>query len=107
MKTNNYYLREIAKNTGSEISTMKNDVFYLRDIASNVGATVTGNVKNRNTYLKIIAEHTENYQSLDDYIALICNEDIVQKDSIVGCKARVIIDGEVAVGETVNFYVEE
>lgn len=107
MKTNNYYLRKIANNTGSEISKMKNDVFYLREIASNTGASVTGKIKNRNAYLKIIAENTENYESLDDYLVLICDDDIVQKDGKLTCRARLTLNGKSASGIEVKFYVEE
>lgn len=107
MKTKNYYLREIVKNTGSKTFNMKNEIFYLKQIASNFGASVTGNSKNRNYYLELIAENTKDYKAHDDYVALICNTEIVQKDDIITCMARVMVDGESVSGQEVKFYVEE
>lgn len=107
MKNNNYYLRKIANNTGSEISKMKNELYYLRLIASNVGATVTGKLKNRNAYLKMIEEHTRDYQSKDDIAMLIGDKDIIQIGDKYNPMVVVAVDGKVAVDERVDFYIVE
>lgn len=101
MKNNNYYLRKIANNTGSEISKMKNDLYYLKRIAQNLGNNVTGKLKNRNHYLKLISESTEDY---GDSIALIADEDIILTGDEVDFRVRVKVDGEYVQGRTVYFY---
>lgn len=103
MKNNNYYYRQIANNTGSDISKMKNDIYYLRAIASNLGIDVSGKLKTRNHYLKLISEHTENY---DDRIALLCDKSIIQKDEVVNIDTVVIVDGKLVEDARVDFYVE-
>ena len=79
----------------------------LKTIASNLGAVVTGNSKNELAYLEMIAENTENYQSLDDYVALIGDKITIETGDNVTLKALVIKDGERLAGKTVNFYVED
>lgn len=104
IKNTNYYYRSIANNTGSNISEMKNDVYYLRAIASNLGIDVSGKIKTRNHYLKLISEHTENY---DDHIVLLVpDEHIIQKDDVVDMTAVVVVDGKFAENERIDFYVE-
>ena len=105
--TKNKLLRTIANNTGGNVSTMKNKLSLLKTIASNLGATVTGNTKNEITYLQMIAEGTEDYQSLDDYVVVIGDKNVIQSEDTVTLRARVFVDGKSVSGKTVNFYVED
>ena len=107
MKNNNYYLRKITNNTGGNESKMKNDLYYLRQIASNVGASVTGKLKNRNVYLRLIAEHTEDYQSRDDIAILIGDKSIIQTGDKFNPMVVVALDKQVASDERVDFYIVE
>lgn len=104
MKSDNYYLRQIAKNTGSEVSKMKNNVLLLKQIAYNLGADVSGKLKTANQYLKLISEKIA---FLNDKIVVSSDKDIIQVDEVAELQAEVTIDGEKAVGETVSFYVED
>ena len=106
MKTNNYYLRRIANNTGSQVSKMRNELYYLRQIASNTGASVTGKLKNKNYYLRLIAENTVDILK-KSYVAVISDKNIIQKDDTASIQAVVMVDDEKVVNETVYFYIKE
>ena len=106
MRTNNYYLRRIANNTGSQVSKMRNELYYLRQIASNTGASVTGKLKNKNHYLRLIAENTVDILK-KSYITVISDKNIIQKNDNTSIKAVVTIDDERVVDETVYFYIKE
>ena len=106
LSTNNKYLREIAKNTGSiDITGHHSDNYYLKRIALN---TKDMDIQE---LLQAIAELRGEVEDLEEQLAndihlFSCCKDIVQTGESLGLFAYCKHDGEVE-GNTVYFYVVE
>ena len=124
MKSNNNYLRTINKNFGDEVDSRKPDNYYLKHIAENTGSDDLSGHRPNNYYLKQIAENTEDMdiaeltatiqelrEEVEDLTFIANNEvvifgdkNLIQLNDTVDLTAYCKADGEKVVGGTVYFY---
>lgn len=124
MKSNNNYLRTINKNFGDEVDSRKPDNYYLKHIAENTGSDDLSGHRPNNYYLKQIAENTEDMdiaeltatiqelrKEVEDLTFIANNEiivfgdkNLIQLNDTVDLTAYCKADGEKVVGGTVYFY---
>ena len=124
MKSNNNYLRTINKNFGDEVDSRKPDNYYLKHIAENTGSDDLSGHRPNNYYLKQIAENTEDMdiaemtatiqelrKEVEDLTFIANNEivifgdkNLIQLNDTVDLTAYCKADGEKVVGRTVYFY---
>ena len=124
MKSNNNYLRTINKNFGDEVDSRKPDNYYLKHIAENTGSDDLSGHRPNNYYLKQIAENTEDMdiaeltatiqelrEEVEDLtfianneIVLFGDKNLIQLNDTVDLTAYCKADGEKVVGGTVYFY---
>ena len=124
MKSNNNYLRTINKNFGDEVDSRKPDNYYLKHIAENTGSDDLSGHRPNNYYLKEIAENTEDMdiaeltatiqelrEEVEDLTFIANNEiilfgdkNLIQLNDTVDLTAYCKADGEKVVGGTVYFY---
>ena len=124
MKSNNNYLRTINKNFGDEVDSRKPDNYYLKHIAENTGSDDLNGHRPNNYYLKQIAENTEDMdiaemtatiqelrKEVEDLTFIANNEivifgdkNLIQLNDTVDLTAYCKADGEKVVGGTVYFY---
>ena len=124
MKSNNNYLRTINKNFGDEVDSRKPDNYYLKHIAENTGSDDLSGHRPNNYYLKQIAENTEDMDiagltatirelrqeveeltiKANNEVIILGGKSIIQKDEVVDVSVYCKVDGDKAVNETVYFY---
>ena len=132
---NNYYLKKIANQTGSEISGHKSDNFLLKEIANNtenlsVGdsessariselegtvvslngqiSSLEGEVSSLNGQISGLEDDIEDLEyQRDNNIVLFLGESVVQTNGVVSVGAVVTNAGSRLNGQLVNFYVGE
>ena len=124
MKSNNNYLRTINKNFGDEVDSRKPDNYYLKHIAENTGSDDLSGHRPNNYYLKQIAENTEDMdiaeltatiqelrEEVEDLtfianneIVIFSDKNLIQLNDTVDLTAYCKADGEKVVGGTVYFY---
>ena len=124
MKSNNNYLRTINKNFGDEVDSRKPDNYYLKHIAENTGSDDLNGHRPNNYYLKQIAENTEDMDiaeltatirelrqeveeltiKANNEVIMLGGKSIIQKDEVVDVSVYCKVDGDKAVNETIYFY---
>lgn len=124
MKSNNQYLKSINENFGDEVDSRKPDNYYLKHIAENTGSDDLNSHRPNNYYLKQIAENTEDMdiagltatirelrQEVEDLtikanneIILFGEKSLIQKDEIANVSAYCKVDGNKMVDGTIYFF---
>ena len=124
MKSNNQYLKSINENFGGQVDSRKPDNYYLKHIAENTGSDDLNGHRPNNYYLKQIAENTEDMdiaemtatiqelrKEVEDLTFIANNEivifgdkNLIQLNDTVDLTAYCKADGEKVVGGTVYFY---
>ena len=132
---NNYYLKKIANQTGSEISGHKSDNFLLKEIANNTKnisssssessariselegtvvslngqiSTLESEVSSLNGQISGLEDDIEDLEyQRDNNIVLFLGESVVQTNGVVSVGAVVTNAGSRLNGQLVNFYVGE
>ena len=124
MKSNNQYLESINKNFGGQVDSRKPDNYYLKHIAENTGSDDLNGHRPNNYYLKQIAENTEDMdiagltatirelrQEVEDLtikanneIILFGEKSLIQKDEIANVSAYCKVDGNKMVDGTIYFF---
>ena len=123
-KNNNQYLESINENFGGQVDSRKPDNYYLKHIAENTGSDDLNGHRPNNYYLKQIAENTEDMdiaemtatirelrKEVEDLTFIANNEivifgdkNLIQLNDTVDLTAYCKADGEKVVGGTVYFY---
>ena len=124
MKSNNQYLKSINENFGGQVDSRKPDNYYLKHIAENTGSDDLNGHRPNNYYLKQIAENTEDMdiagltatirelrQEVEDLtikanneIILFGEKSLIQKDEIANISAYCKVDGNKMVDGTIYFF---
>ena len=123
-KNNNQYLESINENFGGQVDSRKPDNYYLKHIAENTGSDDLNGHRPNNYYLKQIAENTEDMdiagltatirelrQEVEDLtikanneIILFGEKSLIQKDESANVSAYCKVDGNKMVDGTIYFF---
>lgn len=124
MKSNNQYLKSINENFGDEVDSRKPDNYYLKHIAENTGSDDLNSHRPNNYYLKQIAENTEDMDiagltatirelrqeveeltiKANNEVIMLGGKSIIQKDESANVSAYCKVDGNKMVGGTIYFF---
>ena len=124
MKSNNQYLESINENFGGQVDSRKPDNYYLKHIAENTGSDDLNSHRPNNYYLKQIAENTEDMDiagltatirelrqeveeltiKANNEVIMLGGKSIIQKDESANVSAYCKVDGNKMVGGTIYFF---
>ena len=124
MKSNNQYLESINENFGGQVDSRKPDNYYLKHIAENTGSDDLNGHRPNNYYLRQIAENTEDMdiaeltatiselrQEVEDLtikanneIILFGEKSLIQKNENANISAYCKVDGNKMVDGTIYFF---
>ena len=124
MKSNNQYLKSINENFGGQVDSRKPDNYYLKHIAENTGSDDLNSHRPNNYYLKQIAENTEDMDiagltatirelrqeveeltiKANNEVIMLGGKSIIQKDESANVSAYCKLDGNKMVDGTIYFF---